>query len=55
MATQKHTVQSHVTVLNVVDRMIHNTVGNPEMPQLNVSFAAEAILLIIKAARYIVI
>jgi hypothetical protein len=50
MATQKHTVQSHLTVLNVVDRMIHNPVGNPEIPLLNVSFAAEAILLIIMAA-----
>jgi hypothetical protein len=35
--------------------MIHNPVGNPEIPQINVSFAAEAILLIIKAAPYIVI
>jgi hypothetical protein len=55
MATQKHTVKSHLTVLNVVDRMIHNPVENPEIPQLNVSFAAETILLIIKAAPYIVI
>jgi hypothetical protein len=55
MATQKHTVQRHSTVLNVVDRMIHNPAGNPEIPQLNVSFAAEPILLIIKAAPYIVI
>jgi hypothetical protein len=53
MATQKHTVQSHLTVFNVVDRMIHNPVGNPEIPQLNVSFAAEAILL--KAAPYIAV
>jgi hypothetical protein len=30
-------------------------VGNPEIPQLNVFFAAEAILLIIKTALYIVI
>jgi hypothetical protein len=35
--------------------MIHNPVGNPEIPQLNESFAVEAILLIIKAAPYIVI
>jgi hypothetical protein len=55
MATQKHTVQSHLTVLNVVDRMIHNPVGNSDIPQLNVPFAAEAIQLIIKAAPYIVI
>jgi hypothetical protein len=34
--------------------MIHNPVGKPEIPQLNVSFAAEAILLSIKAAPYIV-
>jgi hypothetical protein len=32
MATQKHTVQSHLTVLNVVDSMIDNPVGNPEIP-----------------------
>jgi hypothetical protein len=35
--------------------MIYNPVGNPEIPQLNVSFAKEAILLIIRAAPYIVI
>jgi hypothetical protein len=35
--------------------MIHNPVENPEMPQPNVSSAAEIILLIIKAAPYIVI
>jgi hypothetical protein len=54
-ATQKHIVQSHSTVLNAVDRMIRSPVRKPEIPQLNVSFAVEAILLIIKAALYIVI
>jgi hypothetical protein len=46
--------QSHLTALNVVDRLIHNPVGKPGIPQLNVSFAAEAIQLIIKVAPYIV-
>jgi hypothetical protein len=54
MATQTHIVQSHSTVSNAVDRMIHNPVRKPEIPQLNVSYAAEAILLITKAAPHIV-
>jgi hypothetical protein len=55
MATQKLTVPSHSTVLNTVDRMIHNPVRNPEIPQLNASFATEAILLTINTAPFIVI
>jgi hypothetical protein len=54
MATQKLTVPSHSTVLNAVDRMIHNPVRNPEIPRLNAFFATEAILTI-KAAPFIVI
>jgi hypothetical protein len=35
--------------------MINKPARKPEIPQLNVSFAVEAILLTIKAAPYIVI
>jgi hypothetical protein len=52
MAIQKLTVPNHSIASNAADRIAHNPVRNPEMPQLNASFATETILLIIKAALF---